>query len=70
MDINEISHYQEHVDFCNYKLNDAKQTLAIIKSELLNKSGSLNNETIASAISLVIDSINNINSELHDTFRG
>ncbi|MFR4948164.1 hypothetical protein [Thomasclavelia spiroformis] len=70
MDINEISCYQEHVDFWNYKLNDAKQTLAIIKSELLNKNGSLNNETIASAISLVIDSINSINSELYDTFRG
>ena len=54
MDINEISCYQEHVDFWNYKLNDAKQTLAIIKSELLNKNGSLNNETIAKKIAALL----------------
>lgn len=66
MNIDEINYYKESLYFYKDKLNNIKQTLAIIKSELLNKDGSLNNDTIAGSISLVIDSINDINLKLDD----
>lgn len=55
---------KEMLYFMGKKIDNARNVLELIKSEMNNKNGSLSNEILTGAITNVIESLSNVSDEM------